>query len=42
MTSSPWPPWVVLHVPHDSTTVPTEIRSQFLLDEVALEQELHV
>ena len=40
MTSSPWPPWVVLHVPHDSMSVPTEIRSQFLLDEVEFEQEL--
>lgn len=35
-----YPPWVVLHVPHDSTEIPTAVRSQFLLDDVELEREL--
>ncbi len=36
-----YPPWVVLHVPHDETTVPAETRNQFLLDEKALKKELN-
>jgi N-formylglutamate amidohydrolase len=35
-----YPPWVVLHVPHDSTTVPAEVRSQFVLDDTELGREL--
>ena len=35
-----YPPWVVLHVPHDSTTVPADLRSQFLLDDAELRREL--
>jgi N-formylglutamate deformylase len=35
-----YPPWVVLHVPHDSTTVPDDVRSQFLLDDTGLKREL--
>jgi N-formylglutamate deformylase len=35
-----YPPWVVLHVPHDSTTVPVDLRSQFLLDDAELRREL--
>lgn len=35
-----YPPWVVLHVPHDSTVVPVSLRSQFVLDDEALAAEL--
>lgn len=35
-----YPPWVVLHVPHDSTTVPAAVRPQFLLDDAELGREL--
>ena len=35
-----YPPWVVLHVPHDSTAVPADVRAQFLLDEAELGREL--
>jgi len=35
-----YPPWVVLHVPHDSTTVPADVRAQFLLDDAGLGREL--
>jgi N-formylglutamate amidohydrolase len=34
------PPWVVLHVPHDSTFIPPEVRPQFLLTDDALQEEL--
>lgn len=40
VTPMTYPPWVVLHVPHDSTTVPAEVRSQFLLDDTELGREL--
>ncbi len=40
MTSDVYPPWIVLHVPHDSTTVPADVRSQFLLDDAELGREL--
>lgn len=33
-------PWVVLHVPHDSTVVPENVRHQFLLDDADLAREL--
>ena len=35
-----FPPWVVLHVPHDSTDIPDELRSQFLLSDSELQTEL--
>ena len=34
------PPWVVLHVPDDSTEVSVELRSQFLLNDAELDLEL--
>ena len=40
MTPQAYPPWVVLHVPHDSTAVPAEARAAFVLDDAALQQEL--
>jgi N-formylglutamate amidohydrolase len=36
-----YPPWVVLHVPHDSTVVPADVREQFTLDDAELAQELN-
>lgn len=39
-TAPIFPAWVVLHVPHDSTTVPTAVRPQFLLDDAELGREL--
>lgn len=35
-----YPPWLVLHIPHDSTDVPSSVREQFLLDDVQLRIEL--
>lgn len=35
-----YPPWVVLHVPHDSVDVPAEVRDHFLLDDRQLAEEL--
>lgn len=40
VASRGFPPWVVLHVPHDSTVVPDEVRSQFVLDDEALRREV--
>ena len=40
VTPQAYPPWVVLHVPHDSTAVPAEARAAFVLDDAALQQEL--
>jgi N-formylglutamate amidohydrolase len=34
------PPWVVFHVPHDSTHIPADVRHQFSLDDAQLEHEL--
>jgi N-formylglutamate deformylase len=34
------PPWVVLHVPHDSTVIPPEVREQFVLSDLELEREI--
>jgi N-formylglutamate deformylase len=31
-----FPPWAVLHIPHESTHVPDEVRSQFVLSDDAL------
>lgn len=34
------PAWVILHIPHDSTVIPPEVRGQFVLDDNALSREL--
>lgn len=34
------PPWVLLHIPHDSTRIPAEVRHQFALSNSDLEKEL--
>jgi N-formylglutamate deformylase len=34
------PPWVLLHVPHDSTRIPEAVRHQFALSDSDLEREL--
>ena len=34
------PPWVLLHVPHDSTFIPDDVRHQFALSERELEEEI--
>ena len=34
------PPWLILHVPHDSTHIPAEVRHQFALSFEKLEREL--
>ena len=31
-----FPPWLVIHVPHDSTVIPSGVRSQFLLTDEEL------
>lgn len=35
-----YPHWVVLHVPHDSTDVPSSVRDQFLLNDIELATEI--
>lgn len=35
-----YPPWVVLHVPHDATEIPAAVRDQYLLDDAELNREL--
>jgi N-formylglutamate deformylase len=35
-----YPQWVVLHVPHDSTDMPSSVRGQFLLNNIELATEL--
>ena len=39
-TSSEIPPWVIFHVPHDSTFIPAEVRDQFILNEMDISIEL--
>jgi N-formylglutamate amidohydrolase len=39
-TSCEMPPWVVFHVPHDSTVIPSEVKDQFVLNEKELSREL--
>jgi N-formylglutamate amidohydrolase len=40
MASSSLPPWVVLHVPHDATFIPAEVRDQFVLSDEELRSEV--
>ena len=40
MTQLGYPPWVILHIPHDSSVIPLEVRSQFLLSDAELKLEL--
>ncbi len=40
MVAPGYPPWVVLHIPHDSTEVPADVRSQFLLSDTELDIEI--
>ena len=35
-----FPPWVILHLPHDSTLVPPEVRHQIILGDDDLAREL--
>ncbi len=35
-----YPPWVILHIPHDSSVIPSKVRSQFLLSDAELKLEL--
>ena len=37
---STFSPWVIFHVPHNSTVIPQEVRSQFSLSDQALSDEL--
>lgn len=40
MNTPVYPPWVVLHIPHDSTVVPAQVRPQIVLTDPALALEL--
>lgn len=40
MSHPRYPPWMILHIPHDSIVIPDQIRPQFLLSEKELELEL--
>jgi len=35
----PLPPWVIIHLPHASTIIPVDVRSQFLLEDAGLARE---
>jgi len=35
-----YPPWVVLHLPHDADRIPGEVRDQFILNDEDLAREL--
>ncbi|WP_052025376.1 N-formylglutamate amidohydrolase [Asticcacaulis sp. AC402] len=35
-----YPDWVILHVPHDATAIPADVRNQFVLDDEALAVEV--
>ena len=39
-TSCEIPPWVIFHIPHDSTVIPSEVRDQFVLNEKDLSREI--
>jgi N-formylglutamate deformylase len=34
------PPWVLLHIPHNSTVIPSWVREQFVLDDHQLQREV--
>ena len=34
------PPWVVMHIPHDATTIPGDVRGQFLGSDEEIREEL--
>lgn len=40
MGRSDFPPWVILHIPHDSSVIPSDVRPQFLISDAELELEL--
>jgi len=40
MSSETCPPWVVLHIPHDSVVIPEDVRASLLLTDLELEAEL--
>ena len=40
MRAEVYPPWVVLHIPHDSVFIPEDVRSSFLLSDLELAAEL--
>ncbi len=35
-----FPPWVILHIPHDSSVIPSDLRPQFLVSDAELKLEL--
>lgn len=37
---SPLPPWIVFHLPHDATDIPSEVRDQFVLSNEQLRFEV--
>ncbi|MEI6469833.1 MAG: N-formylglutamate amidohydrolase [Betaproteobacteria bacterium] len=39
-TSCEMPPWVIFHIPHDSTVIPSEVRDQFVLNDKDLSREI--
>ena len=39
-TSFEIPPWVIFHIPHDSTVIPSEVRDQFVLNDKDLSREI--
>jgi len=37
---TPLPPWTLLHIPHDATRIPHQVRDQFVLSDAQLAREL--
>ncbi len=40
MSQQGFPAWMILHIPHDSTVIPSDVRAQFLLPDTELELEI--
>jgi len=40
MSAEQLPPWVILHVPHDATRIPHQVRDQFVLSDPQLAREV--
>ena len=34
------PPWTLLHIPHDATRIPHQVRDQFVLSDAQLARDL--
>lgn len=35
-----FPPWLIMHIPHDATSIPENVRGQFLLTDAEIDEEI--